>query len=74
MVIAVDAEINACDELAAEPLDIQAVTEGVLPNDIKVDEALAACEKAVGDFPRHSALQVPVRPRPLCEGRFSGAR
>jgi TPR repeat protein len=51
VVIAVDAEVNACDELAAEPLDIQAVTDGVLPNDIKVAEALQACSEAVTDFP-----------------------
>ena len=51
VVISVDAEVNACDELAAEPLDIQAVTDGVLPNDIKIPEALKACEEAVTDFP-----------------------
>ncbi|MEQ1951999.1 caspase family protein [Mesorhizobium yinganensis] len=51
VVIAIDAEVNACDRLAAEPLDIQAVTEGVWPNSIKIDEALAACGKAVADFP-----------------------
>ncbi|WP_442579509.1 caspase family protein [Mesorhizobium sp. ASY16-5R] len=51
VVIAIDAEVNACDQMAAEPLDIQAVTEGVLPNAIKIDEALAACGKAVADFP-----------------------
>ncbi|MFI0844745.1 caspase family protein [Mesorhizobium sp. IMUNJ 23232] len=51
VVIAIDAEVNACDRLAAEPLDIQAVTEGVWPNSIKIDEALAACSKAAADFP-----------------------
>ncbi|MDQ6434689.1 caspase family protein [Mesorhizobium sp. LHD-90] len=51
VVIAIDAEVNACDRLAAEPLDIQAVTEGVWPNSIKIDEALAACSEAVADFP-----------------------
>ncbi len=51
VVIAVDAEVNACDELAAEPLDIQAVTEGVYPNDIDVPRALVACREAVAAFP-----------------------
>ncbi len=50
VVIAVDAEVNACDELAAEPLDIQAVTEGVYPNDIDIPRALAACRDAVAAF------------------------
>ena len=51
LVIAVAAQTNACDELAAEPLDIQAVTDGVYPNDIKVKDAMTACEKAISDFP-----------------------
>lgn len=51
VVISVDARTNACDRLAAEPLDIQAVTEGVYPNDIRIAEALAACGKAVAEFP-----------------------
>ncbi|MBS3650142.1 caspase family protein [Pseudaminobacter sp. 19-2017] len=51
VVIKVEAQVNACDELAAQPLDIQAVTEGVLPNDIDVPKAEAACRKAVADFP-----------------------
>jgi TPR repeat protein len=51
VVIAVDAEVNQCDTRAAEPLDIQAVTEGVFPNDIDADAALAACRQAVEDFP-----------------------
>src|SRR5690606_1315135 len=51
IVIAVDAEVNACDQLAAEPLDIQAVTEGVYPNDIDIAKALEACRDAVAQFP-----------------------
>lgn len=51
IVISVDAEVNRCDTLAAEPLDVQAVTDGVFPNDIKVGEAMEACRQAVADFP-----------------------
>ncbi len=51
LVIDVDAKVDRCDELAGDPLDIQGVTEGIYPNDIKVDAALAACQQAVDDYP-----------------------
>lgn len=39
--------IDRCDMLAGEPLDPQGVTSGVLPNEIKLPEALEACREAV---------------------------
>ncbi|WEX10864.1 caspase family protein [Chelativorans sp. AA-79] len=51
VVIAVNAALNACDELAGDPLDVQGVVKGVYPNDIRLDEAQAACEAAVRDHP-----------------------
>ncbi len=42
--------VDACDEAAAEPLDIQGVTAGRLPNEIG-PEALDACRKAVEAHP-----------------------
>lgn len=46
LVIQVNATVNRCDKLAGDLLDIQGVTEGVYPNDIRLEEALAACEEA----------------------------
>ncbi len=73
VVITVDAEVNACDQLAAEPLDIQAVTEGVLPNDIRIDEAFAACQKAVGDFPDIPRFKFQYGRVLYAKGDFQGA-
>src|SRR5690606_4959753 len=49
--IKVSASINRCDELAGEPFDIQGVTEGVLPNEIDVAAAEAACNEAAATYP-----------------------
>jgi TPR repeat protein len=51
MVIQVDASVHRCDELAADLLDIQGVVEGIFPNDLRLDDAEAACREAVGLFP-----------------------
>lgn len=73
VVITVDAEVNGCDQLAAEPLDIQAVTEGVLPNDIAIDQAFAACQKAVSDFPDVSRFKFQYGRVLYAKGDFDGA-
>src|SRR5690606_24231679 len=51
VVIKVNAAVDRCDELAGDPLDIQGVTEGVYPNDIRIPEAEAACRAAVEAHP-----------------------
>ncbi len=43
--------LDPCDALAGEPLDLQGVGEGVAPNELKPDEAKAACVKAVFAHP-----------------------
>jgi TPR repeat protein len=73
VVIGVDARTNECDTLAAEPLDIQAVTEGVLPNDIRIPEALAACSKAVADFPDVARFKFQYGRVLYADGRFDEA-
>ncbi len=40
-----------CDEEAGEPLDLQGVTTGKLPNEINPDTAVATCMDAVVKFP-----------------------
>ncbi len=42
-------EVNACDTEAGEPLDLQGTQKGVLPNEINIEKALAACRAAVKD-------------------------
>jgi hypothetical protein len=49
--INVAVSVNECDTLAAEPLDVQAVSKGVLPNDIDIPRALEACKAAVSQYP-----------------------
>jgi len=49
--VAVTASINECDRMAAEPLDIQGVAAGVLPNQIDIRAALATCQEAVDRYP-----------------------
>ncbi len=41
----------ACDAEAGEPLDLQGVGAGKLPNEINPESAIAACTKAIQDFP-----------------------
>ncbi len=41
----------SCDAEAGEPLDLQGVGPGKLPNEINPDTAIAACTKAVEDYP-----------------------
>lgn len=47
----IDVELHACDLLAAQPFDLQAVSEGLLANELKVDEAEAACDVAMTTYP-----------------------
>lgn len=51
VVVKQDVEINPCDVEAAEPLDLQGTQKGVLPNEINIEKALAACRQAVKDYP-----------------------
>ena len=43
--------IVACDQEAGEPLDIQGVSPGKLPNEVNPDTAIPACKDAVAKFP-----------------------
>jgi TPR repeat protein len=47
----VEPYLTDCDRLAGEPLDLQGVTPGVLPNEIDARQALAACSSAITEFP-----------------------
>lgn len=73
VVIAVEPQINACDRLAAEPLDVQAVTDGVLPNDLRIAEALDACGKAVAEFPDVARFRFQLGRVLYADGRFDEA-
>jgi TPR repeat protein len=46
-----EAKLHPCDTYAGEPLDLQGVAPGVLPNEIKVAKASAHCLAASADFP-----------------------
>ncbi len=51
VVVKQSVEVNLCDTEAGEPLDLQGTQNGVLPNEINIEAALAACEDAVRDHP-----------------------
>jgi uncharacterized caspase-like protein len=51
IVVQQNVEVNPCDVEAAEPLDLQGTQKGLLPNEINVEKALAACRAAVGEYP-----------------------
>jgi uncharacterized caspase-like protein len=40
-----------CDQEAGEPLDLQGVSKGRLPNEIEPERAIVACMKAAAEFP-----------------------
>jgi len=43
--------LDECDQLAGEPLDLQGVAPGKLPNEIDGPAAVAACRKAIATYP-----------------------
>jgi TPR repeat protein len=49
--LSITPRLDPCDVLAGEPLDLQGVAPGLQPNDIKADEAIAACTAAVAAYP-----------------------
>lgn len=49
--VTLNLQANACDMLAGDALDPQGVGLFVFPNEIKVEEALAACEAATAKHP-----------------------
>ncbi len=51
VVVKENIDVNACDLEAAEPLDLQGTQKGVLPNEINIEKALAACSLAVKEYP-----------------------
>ncbi|MDW6025434.1 caspase family protein [Mesorhizobium sp. BAC0120] len=71
--ITVAAAVNKCDELAAEPFDIQGVTEGVLPNEIDVQAAGEACKQAVAQYPDVARFKYQYGRGLYAKGDFDGA-
>jgi TPR repeat protein len=71
--IKVAVSVNDCDRLAAEPLDVQAVTEGVLPNEIDVAAALKACRKAVEAYPDVARFKYQFARALYADGQFDDA-
>lgn len=71
--IKVAVSVNECDTLAAEPLDVQAVSDGKLPNDIDVPKALAACKAAVGQYPDVARFKYQYARALYANGQFDAA-
>lgn len=71
--INVAVSVNECDTLAAEPLDVQAVADGKLPNDIDVPKALAACKAAVDQHPEVARFKYQYARALYAEGEFKDA-
>lgn len=71
--INVAVSVNECDTLAAEPLDVQAVANGKLPNDIDVPKALTACKAAVDQHPDVARFKYQFARALYAEGNFKEA-
>lgn len=71
--INVAVSVNECDTLAAEPLDVQAVADGKLPNDIDVPKALTACKAAVSEHPDVARFKYQYARALYAEGDFKEA-
>lgn len=71
--INVAVSVNDCDTLAAEPLDVQAVSGGRLPNDIDVPKALAACKTAVDQHPDVARFKYQYARALYANGEFDAA-
>ncbi|WP_269932877.1 caspase family protein [Aminobacter sp. HY435] len=71
--INVAVSVNECDTLAAEPLDVQAVADGKLPNDIDVPKALTACKAAVDQHPDVARFKYQYARALYADGEFDAA-
>lgn len=71
--INVAVSVNECDTLAAEPLDVQAVAAGKLPNDIDVPKALTACKAAVAEHPDVARFKYQYARVLYANGEFNAA-
>jgi TPR repeat protein len=71
--INVAVSVNECDTLAAEPLDVQAVADGKLPNDIDVPRALSACKAAVNQHPEIARFKYQYARALYAQGDFKDA-
>jgi hypothetical protein len=71
--INVAVSVNECDTLAAEPLDVQAVANGKLPNDIDVPKALSACKAAVDQHPDVARFKYQYARALYADGEFAPA-
>ncbi|CAN7386343.1 caspase family protein [Aminobacter sp. LjRoot7] len=71
--INVAVSVNECDTLAAEPLDVQAVADGKLPNDIDVPRALSACKAAVDQHPEIARFKYQYARALYAQGDFKDA-
>ncbi|WP_432283517.1 caspase family protein [Aminobacter sp. BA135] len=71
--INVAVSVNECDTLAAEPLDLQAVADGKLPNDIDVPKAMAACKAAVDQHPEIARFKYQYARTLYAQGDFKDA-
>ncbi|QOF71726.1 caspase family protein [Aminobacter sp. SR38] len=71
--INVAVSVNECDTLAAEPLDVQAVADGKLPNDIDVPRALTACKAAADQHPEIARFKYQYARALYAQGDFKDA-
>ena len=63
----------SCDEEAGEPLDLQGVGAGKLPNEINPETAIPACTKAIQDFPAIARYKYELGRAKLAAKDVSGA-
>jgi len=66
--------LDACDNEAASPLDLQGVTAGKLPNEIDAAKALDACTRAIDRFPGVARFQYQLGRAQMASGQADAAR
>lgn len=71
--VAVNASINQCDRLAGEPLDIQGVAAGVLPNLIDIKAAIETCKEAVQRYPEIGRFKFELARALYADGQYQKA-
>lgn len=72
--IVLSASVNACDTLAGEPLDLQGVTAGRLPDQIDGKAAEQACKAALDAHPEVARFRYQYGRALLALGRTTDAR
>ncbi|MEP3275424.1 MAG: caspase family protein [Stappiaceae bacterium] len=73
LVFTINSITNQCDQLAAQPFDVQGVSEGLLANELDIQKAGEACSAAIAQYPENGRFVFQQGRISLANGDFAEA-